>query len=1002
MDSNANTAAGPGAPAQHHHQQHQHPHDDDPSSPHGDDQRPASKRSRISVACNTCRKKKIRCDGSLPCEYCSRANFPCTYQMPKRRGPTMRAGSGSGADTGSGAGDAHPSGGNAADGMDVTGPDAGADGRARGSGDDDEDLADMMTFLVSLEENGGINALRSLGSSSGMHLLRMWSDRVSEGVLVVPSVLKKHTPRGAECDLPPREIIDLLLDFFFEYLHPFMPVVEKQMIYNSLSQPNPPLMLLNSIFAVSSRVYEGLSQDKSDKPGASDIFLNRARQIARNILLEPPCLEYIQALLLLSFHELGFLRGSTWLVSGVAIRMAQDIGLNRRMDNLTGALSITPMQRHLTKKTFTAIYVMDRFVSAVLGRPLAIHDEDCDVSWPSVEDERELSGPDGAHLIGDYNELAKLCVILGKVLRNINSVRNHTPGRLAFSLPEIHTALSQWLNQLPPTLRYSFSPRTPTPSRFSAFLNCAYYTTIILLYRPFISSAKARTSPLFPQYLHICSTAAQAIVHICHARVDEFFLLPNVVLYCLFTAITTLVITYNCMVPPTAPGAEPAPPPTAAEAAAGGPNGTAHTRANSLTALMKCLVILSTLQDVWPMANRIGFMLEDFFAAHRVAIPATARRCPPMPMRPPMPSAQCKDPAVVVEAYSRLMTAAADQANSGRMGSASASPASRSSAAGAGAGAGETASPSPSPSTFSARRNSPPNPNEADDATPSGSSPTCPLTFHDGIRIDRSRLAEVAKASGEPTVPTGEWSSEMRARRNNNEADAAQQQQQQQQQAQQQPTFQQGFFPSHPARGAGAAAKPVDNIYVNAGAFIPPAAASLGGFGTGFDFAGFGSGGTGEFGFNPTNPGAPAPGLGGYAAPGGSAYGNVAAGASLFGSAGVFGGPGGSVPGQGFGTAPRDADPLFSGGDPVAVAASAMPPQFMMGGYGGGGSSSYGFGAAAAAAATPAPAPPAGGNDAPFAALELEEMMGVQPSMEFGGLGLDASSLDAFMFNASN
>ncbi|ORZ38912.1 fungal-specific transcription factor domain-domain-containing protein, partial [Catenaria anguillulae PL171] len=548
--------------------------------PHDDDDQPASKRSRISVACDTCRRKKVRhdshslvisraltdtaihdvrrgscanqvkCNGGQPCDYCARVNFPCTYQAPKRRGNSGRSGSanaGASSST-SAAGGADGDGPSGDDSMQGTGNDGHAGGGGGGGeDDDDEELADMMTFLVSLEENGGINALRSLGSSSGMHLLRMWSDRVSEGVLVVPSVLKKHTPRGPETDLPPPEIIELLLDFFFEYLHPFMPITERQMIYNSLSQPNPPLMLLNSIFAISSRVYEGLSPDRTDKPGASDIFLNRTRQIARNILLEPPCLEYIQAMLLLSFHEMGFLRGSTWLLSGVAIRMAQDIGLNRRMDNLTGALSISPLQRHLMKKTWTAVFIMDRFVCAVLGRPLAIHEEDCDVEWPSPDDERELSGEDGTKLLSDYVELAKLSAILGKILRNINSVRNHSPGRLAFSLPEIHTALSQWLNQLPPTLRYSFNPKAPIPSRFAAFLNALYYTCIILLYRPFISSAKARSSPLFPQYLHICSTAAQAIVHICHARVDEFFLLPNVILYCLFTAITTLVITLNCM-----------------------------------------------------------------------------------------------------------------------------------------------------------------------------------------------------------------------------------------------------------------------------------------------------------------------------------------------------------------------------------------------------------------------------------------------------------------------
>ncbi|KAI9216418.1 fungal-specific transcription factor domain-containing protein, partial [Blastocladiella britannica] len=490
--------------------QGQHGHDD--HDDHDDDQAPAAKRSRVSVACDQCRRKKVKCNGGLPCENCRRGALACTYQAPKKRTTTKSGTAADGSTRGSELGDGHDH-----DDDHSSHPGGGGAGGSGGSTDPD-DLAEMMTFLVSLEENGGINALRSLGSSSGMHLLRMWSDRVTEGVLVVPAVSKKHTPRGPEADLPPREIIDLLLH---------------AMIFQSLAQSNPPLMLLNSIFAVSSRVYEGLSQERSDKPGASDIFLNRARQIARNILLEPPCLEHIQALMLLSFHELGFLRGSTWLVSGVSIRMAMDIGLNRRMDHLSGALSITPLQSHLMKKTWAAVFIMDRFVSAVLGRPLAIQDEDCDAEWPSPDDERQLSGDAGAQLLADYVQLAKLCTILGRILRNLNSVRNHTRGRLAFSLPEIHKSLSTWFSQLPPHMHYSFNASAPRPSRFAAFTNCLYYASIILLYRPFVSSAKARTSKLFPQYLHICSTAAQAIVHICHNRLDEFFLLPSVVLYTL-------------------------------------------------------------------------------------------------------------------------------------------------------------------------------------------------------------------------------------------------------------------------------------------------------------------------------------------------------------------------------------------------------------------------------------------------------------------------------------
>ncbi|KAK9692595.1 hypothetical protein K7432_014259 [Basidiobolus ranarum] len=53
----------------------------DPSKP--------TKRKRLTQACDTCRKKKVKCDGNRPsCSNCIRLKVPCTY-LPslKKRGP---------------------------------------------------------------------------------------------------------------------------------------------------------------------------------------------------------------------------------------------------------------------------------------------------------------------------------------------------------------------------------------------------------------------------------------------------------------------------------------------------------------------------------------------------------------------------------------------------------------------------------------------------------------------------------------------------------------------------------------------------------------------------------------------------------------------------------------------------------------------------------------------------------------------------------------------------
>lgn len=49
------------------------------------------RRDRVAKACASCRRKKIKCDGSKPCAHCRHANFDCIYQSNKQRKPRTAA-----------------------------------------------------------------------------------------------------------------------------------------------------------------------------------------------------------------------------------------------------------------------------------------------------------------------------------------------------------------------------------------------------------------------------------------------------------------------------------------------------------------------------------------------------------------------------------------------------------------------------------------------------------------------------------------------------------------------------------------------------------------------------------------------------------------------------------------------------------------------------------------------------------------------------------------------
>ncbi|KAJ1731604.1 hypothetical protein LPJ61_002457 [Coemansia biformis] len=57
------------------------------------DDKAAPVRKRLSLACTTCRQRKVKCDGARPsCRTCAKFNWPCIYQPSNRkRGPRPRA-----------------------------------------------------------------------------------------------------------------------------------------------------------------------------------------------------------------------------------------------------------------------------------------------------------------------------------------------------------------------------------------------------------------------------------------------------------------------------------------------------------------------------------------------------------------------------------------------------------------------------------------------------------------------------------------------------------------------------------------------------------------------------------------------------------------------------------------------------------------------------------------------------------------------------------------------
>ncbi len=145
-------------------------------------------RKRISKACDICYNRRHKCDGKSPCRRCTDAAVECTYlRVAKKRGP---AGPGKRRDVPIKQEDA------------ISSPGSGMESPA----------PTQSASFSGAQSFSGLSAMSASSSlMSPLQLLRM--------------PLNPPNPRDF---LPPPEILERLVQVFFENVHPFLPVIHRE------------------------------------------------------------------------------------------------------------------------------------------------------------------------------------------------------------------------------------------------------------------------------------------------------------------------------------------------------------------------------------------------------------------------------------------------------------------------------------------------------------------------------------------------------------------------------------------------------------------------------------------------------------------------------------------------------------------------------------------------------------------------------------------------------
>ncbi|KAH6653841.1 fungal-specific transcription factor domain-containing protein [Truncatella angustata] len=352
-----------------------------------------------------------------------------------------------------------------------------------------------------------------------------------------------NTPPGV---LPDRRTADVLVESYFVNTSGLIEVFDRRTFLDQLNQcyfdpltVDPAVICqLNLVFAIGlvlSKPVIGSEEEAIIQKVRENKTVNRAEVFFRNAKgLADPISGFedadfwsVQALVLMVIYMLSVSkRNAAYAYYGMAVRSAFALGLHREEDSVI----FTPMQRKVRRNLWRSLYVLDRFLSASLGRPTAISDEDCsDHAFDATEKtfETEVEETNSAAL----DAAVRSCRVIGLTLKRVYSQRKISTA----VAQDIAVELDDWNKLLHQSLHWKQAKnKSMGVSHGIAILhiNLLQCHSIILLARPFflfilkagIEHKPSRLSQRMESFAQTCVEAAQHTIAVAKTALEGNYL----------------------------------------------------------------------------------------------------------------------------------------------------------------------------------------------------------------------------------------------------------------------------------------------------------------------------------------------------------------------------------------------------------------------------------------------------------------------------------------------
>ncbi|KAF2768556.1 hypothetical protein EJ03DRAFT_343900 [Teratosphaeria nubilosa] len=493
---------------------------------------PQIKRRRIGAACLTCRKRKTACSGERPlCDTCKQNKLDCAgYSAESHRRV-------------------------ASDTITRPQPDGNKNQEALFAGP-----RNRMPYFRWL----GPTALMPGFKQMVVKVKRQDTNTASD--VRTPLSLPFYDTSA----MPPSELITHLADVFFKHLGCNYPFLQRDRFLRDLAEKQVDPVLVDAVCALAARfsTHTLITQQLYDgtRPMPAE-YGHAFAQRAKPSLTETfacPSVAAVQAALLLAYNEFGESRDSgLWMYLGIAIRMAQDLGLHKLqglkykgMDGPTpkmvkrGSVVDQSISAHAadenveeeakpcTKKTdqaqderqvaeqkaveqervdtFWAVFFLDRVVSSGVGRRSTLRDKDIELSFPVLDQNDPKSGWPAA-----FPALIRIVHLYGRVADLLNSITSpsdittQTPKKLATMEKQVTSFYQNLSSRLHfDAINFQHYMKAGEGTNF-VLLHFWFHTLIVLLHRPtLLKTFEGKMLQLFPNSRQLSMSSAKTIADI--------------------------------------------------------------------------------------------------------------------------------------------------------------------------------------------------------------------------------------------------------------------------------------------------------------------------------------------------------------------------------------------------------------------------------------------------------------------------------------------------------